>query len=216
MRTRVYHQWLHGVCEGGVDFSEDLIAQATSAGSKVNFRVASVYKLPYDDNTFDVVFAHQVLQHLGDPMSALREMGRVCKVGGLIAVREASFSTMHGAPSSTGLQKWREVYQATARRNGGEPDAGLFLRKWMLDANLTDVRFTTSTVTYTSDEPEAHAGWGESWAERTMKTFGPQAVDFGLASMADLDEMSSAWKQWAADNTSVFVYVNGESIGRKK
>ena len=44
--------------------------------------MGDVYALDLDDDTFDVVHAHQVLQHVADPVAALREMRRVCRPGG--------------------------------------------------------------------------------------------------------------------------------------
>ena len=46
--------------------------------SNVSFATADVHRLEFPDNAFDVVHAHQVLQHVGDPVQALREMRRVC------------------------------------------------------------------------------------------------------------------------------------------
>lgn len=58
--------------------------------SNVEFAVGDIYSPAYEAGTFDVVHAHQVLQHLSDPVAALREMGRVCKHEGLIAVRDSA------------------------------------------------------------------------------------------------------------------------------
>jgi ubiquinone/menaquinone biosynthesis C-methylase UbiE len=46
-----------------------------------------VHDLPFPSGSFDVVHAHQVLQHVADPVAALREMVRVCRPGGVVAVR---------------------------------------------------------------------------------------------------------------------------------
>src|SRR4051812_45861993 len=43
----------------------------------VGFAVADVHALDFPDDSFDVVHAHQVLQHVADPVQALREMRRV-------------------------------------------------------------------------------------------------------------------------------------------
>lgn len=104
---------------------------------------------------------------------------------------------------------------ATARHNGSEPDAGLYLKQWMHAAGLTEVQYTSATVTYTSEDEGRRKAFGESWAERTVKTFGPQAVELGIAQNSDLSAIESAWKQWAADSSAIFLYVNGESIARK-
>ena len=68
----------------GIDASEDVIAQASSLdpAAGAEFRVGNLMELPFPDGSFDVVHAHQVLQHLADPVGALREMARVCRAGG--------------------------------------------------------------------------------------------------------------------------------------
>src|SRR5919112_3295210 len=42
----------------------------------IDFVVGDVHALDFPDDTFDVVHAHQVLQHVTDPVAALREMRR--------------------------------------------------------------------------------------------------------------------------------------------
>lgn len=64
----------------------DAGAHAERVGAtNVAFEVGDVYALDAPDDTFDVVHAHQVLQHLGDPVAALREMLRVCRPDGIVA-----------------------------------------------------------------------------------------------------------------------------------
>ena len=77
----------------GIDASADVIKEArrdAGAGPNVEFSVADLYALDIGDDRFDVVHAHQVLQHVADRVDALREMKRVCKPGGLVAAREPS------------------------------------------------------------------------------------------------------------------------------
>ncbi|MBB0247358.1 methyltransferase domain-containing protein, partial [Streptomyces alkaliphilus] len=73
---------------------------------------------------FDVVHAHQVLQHLADPVGALRAMLRLCGPGGVVAVRDADYAAMTWWPRPPGLDRWAELYPRVARAAGGEPDAG--------------------------------------------------------------------------------------------
>lgn len=58
--------------------------------SNVDFRVGDIHDIPFPDDSFDVVHAHQVLQHIAEPVRALQEMRRVVKKGGIVAVRESS------------------------------------------------------------------------------------------------------------------------------
>src|SRR5450755_4407039 len=53
----------------------------------IAFVTSDVHALDFPDDAFDVVHAHQVLQHVADPVQALREMKRVCVPGGVVAAR---------------------------------------------------------------------------------------------------------------------------------
>ena len=66
----------------GIDAAGDVLALARQEADRrgqanVRFEVGDVYDLGFADGTFDVVHAHQVLQHLSDPVAALTEMRRV-------------------------------------------------------------------------------------------------------------------------------------------
>ncbi|WP_035777951.1 methyltransferase domain-containing protein, partial [Arthrobacter sp. 35/47] len=104
----------------GMDRSEDVVALAerTYAGvENLHFRTGNVYDLDLEDESVDVVHAHQVLQHLTDPVAALREMHRVTRPGGIIAVRDADFHAMAWYPPTPELDEWMETYQRLARSN---------------------------------------------------------------------------------------------------
>src|ERR1700761_9243921 len=127
-----------------VDESADVldVARAEAGGrdlSTVSFATADVHQLDFPDATFDVVHAHQVLQHVADPVAALREMRRVCAPGGVVAARDGDYSGFTWYPELPGLDRWRELYLAAARANGGEPDAGRRLLAWAHAAGADDV-----------------------------------------------------------------------------
>ena len=98
--------------------------------SNVSFATADVHKLDFPDGAFDVVHAHQVLQHVADPVQALREMRRVCVPGGVVAARDADYGGFIWFPRLPALDLWRDLYQRAARANRGEPDAGRRLLSW--------------------------------------------------------------------------------------
>ena len=168
--------------------------------------------LPFEDTSFDVVHAHQVLQHLADPVGALAEMRRVTRPGGIVAVRDAVYSAMTWFPEPAGMEQWRSVYTATARANGGEPDAGSRLLSWAREAGFADVTASASTWCYAT--PADRAWQSQTWAQRCLTSFGPQAVELGLADGSDLETMAQAWRQWSASEDAWFVVVHGEVLAR--
>ena len=189
-------------------------ARATLAERDLPARVGltdgDVMSLPFDDGTFDVAHAHQVLQHLSDPVGALAEMRRVTRPGGIVAVRDAVYSAMAWYPEPEGMKLWRSVYMATPRANGGEPDAGGRLLAWAHRAGFTEVTASASTWCYAT---AADRAWqSETWAQRCLTSFGPQAVELGLARKDDLETMAQAWRQWGGSQDAWFVVVHGEVI----
>jgi SAM-dependent methyltransferase len=200
----------------GIDAAQAVIEQARElAGDRANsdFATGDVYALDYPDGAFDVVHAHQVLQHLGDPVRALREMGRVTRPGGLVAVREADFGGMTWYPELPILDEWRPLYKRVARGNGGEPDGGRRLHVWAREAGLTDIASSSSNWTYATEAERAW--WGGLWADRTVKsTFAATATGGGHATPEDLGRIADGWRAWAADRDGWFLVPHGEILCR--
>jgi ubiquinone/menaquinone biosynthesis C-methylase UbiE len=176
-------------------------------------RVADVQSLDLTDDSFDVVHAHQVLQHLTDPVAALREMARVCRPGGVIAVRDVDYGAFVTHPADEGLDRWLDLYYRVARRNAGEPDAGRRLLSWAHAAGLRNVTATTSSWCYSS--PAEREWWGNSWAGRaTSSAFAEQAVAYGLATAAELEEIAAAWLRWRDADDGWLGMLHGELLIR--
>jgi SAM-dependent methyltransferase len=175
--------------------------------------VGDVHALEIDDGSFDVVHAHQVLQHVHDPVAALREMLRVTRPGGLVAVRDSDYGHFSWHPASPGLDRWLELYDAAARANGGEPDAGRMLLAWAHAAGATDVVAGSSTWCY-ADAAERE-WWAGLWADRITSTaLARQLVAEGRATPDELAEVAAAWRRWAADRDGWFSVLHGEVLVR--
>jgi SAM-dependent methyltransferase len=200
----------------GIDAAPDVLDQAREMAAhrdNLDFTTGDVYALDYPDATFCVVHAHQVLQHLGDPVRALTEMRRVTKPGGLIAARDGDYGAMVWYPAIPALDDWMTLYHEVARGNGGEPDAGRRLHAWARQAGLTDVTATTSTWTYAT--PLEREWWGGLWADRTVKSsYAANAISGGYATAGDLGRIAEGWHAWAAHQDGWFSIVNGEILCR--
>ncbi|WP_329125330.1 methyltransferase domain-containing protein [Streptomyces sp. NBC_01465] len=202
----------------GVDIATGIVEQAQALATErdldnTDFAVADIHALDYPDDTFCVVHAHQVLQHVGDPVQALREMRRVTKPGGIIAVRDSDYDAFTWYPESPVLDEWLALYRKVARANGGEPDAGRRLRSWARAAGLEDIRSTASTWVFAT--PDERAWWGGLWADRTTASVYAQiAVDGGHATAEQLEAIAGAWRAWAADDDAWFMVPHGEILCR--
>ncbi|MGY1702105.1 methyltransferase domain-containing protein [Geodermatophilus sp. SYSU D00766] len=201
----------------GIDVSADPLGEARDLaereGVAVTFAVGDVYALDLPDDAVDVVHAHQVLQHLTDPVAALREMARVCRPGGQLAVRDVDYATVVWHPADPGLDRWLALYSAVARANAAEPDAGRHLVAWAHAAGLRDLTATASAWCYAS--PAEREWWGRSWAGRaTASAFAEQALAYGLAARDELEELAAAWLRWAAADDGWLAMLHGELLIR--
>ena len=200
----------------GLDRSEDVIREARTTArqagvANVEFGVGDVYARDHEAATFDVVHAHQVLQHLSDPVAALREMARVCKPDGLVAVRDSDYSAFTWWPAVPELDEWLDLYRAVARGNDAEPDAGRRLKGWAREAGLEVVSSTASVWCFSS--PEDVAWWGGMWTDRIVaSSMAEQAVERGLASADDLQRLSRGWRTWAGSVDAWFVVLHGDLL----
>lgn len=207
----VAHVTATEIDESALSLSRDLAAQRGL--DNLDFSVEDVHALSFADDTFDVVHAHQVLQHVADPVQALREMRRVTVPGGLVAARDADYDGFLWFPVLPELDRWLDLYRRAARANGGEPDAGRRLLAWARAAGFDDITASASTWCYAT--PEEREWWGGMWADRILESaLARQLVDDGLATPGDLRDISEAWKRWACDGDGWFLVPHGEILAR--
>ena len=200
----------------GVDMAGSVVAEARAgadSGGSVNlsFEVADLFALPFADDAFDVVHAHQVLQHVADPVRALVELRRVCRPGGLVAARDSVFPAFTFAPDEPELDRSIAAYGRLTRVNRAHWDAGRLLPGWARDAGFTRVEASASVWCFATEEERAW--WGGLWAERfTASDLAEQLVDHGIAGRHDLDAFAAGWQRWASAPVGWFAVLHGEIL----
>lgn len=202
----------------GLDASAEIVAAAqrdhpAGPDRTVDFAVGDAYAMDVDDGSFDVVYAHQLLQHLRDPVAALREMRRVLCSSGLLAVRDSDYGAFVWTPEDPRLDRWMEIYHRLTARNGADADAGRSLPRWVRAAGFTELQVSSSTWTF--HHPEDRSWWGGLWAERVLHSeYAHQSLEYGLTTSSELDEIADAFRAWAATDDAVFVVLHGEVLAR--
>lgn len=202
----------------GVDTAADVLDAATERAGElgrgnVTFVPGNAYALDVPDGAFDVVHAHQLLQHLSDPIAALTELRRVLRPGGLLAVRDSDYGAFVWAPADVRLDRWMRLYHDITGRNGAQADAGRWLPAWVGAAGFVDVRVSSSTWTFAA--PADRAWWGALWADRLrLSSIADQARDYGLSDDAELEELAAGFEAWAEQPDGLFVVPHVEVLAR--
>jgi ubiquinone/menaquinone biosynthesis C-methylase UbiE len=203
----------------GLDLSRETLAGAREDAAargldNLRYEDGSVYELPFAEASFDVVYAHQVLQHLREPAAALAEMRRVVRPGGLIAVRDVDWGTAAYWPADPWIDRFVEVHFKTWYRNGGEPRMGRRLRALFNAINVADLQITAAAWCYAT--PEETTDWGESYAQRLLTSpMGERAVEYGYASRSDLEAMAAAFRAWAVHPDAFWTFLHVAALARK-
>jgi ubiquinone/menaquinone biosynthesis C-methylase UbiE len=201
----------------GIDSAQAAIdaARRLTTDAAVEFLVADVMASDLPEHSFDVVHAHQVLQHVPDPVGTLRAMAALCRPGGVVAARDSDYQAMTWFPADPALDAWLDVYRRVARANGGEPDAGRNLLHWARQAGFSDADVTPSASVWCFATDEDRQWWGSLWADRiTGSAIADRALELGMATRDDLQRIADAWRRWAGADSAWFAVLHGEVLCR--
>ncbi|KAL2128195.1 hypothetical protein VTI74DRAFT_9531 [Chaetomium olivicolor] len=203
------------------DISDSILARAREFADaqrvkNISFQKASVYELPYEDGRFDVVHAHQVLCHLDAPVEAVKEMVRVLKPGGLLALRESDMRMWCFWPEAEGLLKFHELMVGVLLANGGHDKGGRRLVSWVMEAGAERESIEAGFGTWCYSKPEDRKTWGNAMIERLRSgQMREKGMELGLTTEEGVEEMIKAWEEWIETPDATLGIMNGEVIVKK-
>lgn len=188
-----------GCCVTGIDLTDEycraaeMLSARTGLAHLVNFRQGDATELPFDDQTFDVVWTEHVAMNIPDKTRLYKEMHRVLKPGGTLAI----YDVLAG-PSGPVLfpVPWART-----------PDSSFLVQPDELRKLLVQAGFT---VTDWSDTSEAARAWFVSLAEKIQKEGFPP-LGFHVLLGADFQAMA----QNQGRNLQEGRIVLGQVVARK-
>ncbi len=139
----------------GVDFGQSQIQRANESAKERGitnavFQPADCYSLPFEDASFDRVFSNALMEHLTDPVRAMREMLRVHKPGGVIGVNSPDWAGFVLAPPSDALSAAVTAYTTMQTRNGGDVNVGRKLGAHLQSAGFLNCQMSARYEVYPS------------------------------------------------------------------
>lgn len=206
---------LHGI---DVEASQVVAAtEAAKAGGHENatFQVGDATDLPFEDCWFDVVHCNAVLMHVPDTASALAEVARVLKPGGIVSVRELNTASSFIEPDFDNLHQAWGAYAALLAGNGGHPQMGTKIKGILRDAGFAEVEANGSFELFHTDaDREFFHGFLREWF------FGADVVEAATKHGVVAPEQFEAWRRsldaWKDHPGGVAAFAWGGAIGRKE
>lgn len=93
MADRIYKMF-PGSKVVGVDVHKDAIDYARKKYPNIKFMVADAHKLPFKDDSFDLIICYETIEHLVNPLGALREIRRAVARNGVVGLEMDSGSLL--------------------------------------------------------------------------------------------------------------------------
>lgn len=160
--------------------------------SNVTLRSANIFDLPFEANSFDHIFVCFVLEHLQQPLEALKQLKIVLKLGGTLTVIEGDHASAYFYPESQFAQRSIDCLVEIQARMGGNALIGRQLYPLLKRAGFHNIRVTPRQVYVDSSRPE----WVEGFTKNTFTAMVAGAKEQALQQgLIDL----TTWEQGLAD-----------------
>ena len=205
----------------GFDLRADALTQGRTLARKrgianVAFLAASIYQLPYADDSFDAAFACAVLQHLSAPVAALREIRRVLRPGGVVGIVDGSSAITFRYPTSPLLEAWDRLRVLQREHNTERSSDALQLRALLREAGFARTRASGNMTTEAGPPAgslEETRSVGQNYLIRLRGVLGELAVAQGWATTAELEQMAKALIAWGEAPDAFYARPSFTAIG---
>jgi SAM-dependent methyltransferase len=180
-------------------------AERSGLGDRLSYRLGNADHIPFHDREFDLVTCQTLLIHVPDPRAVLREMRRVLKPGGLLAVAEPNNLSSIVCLGSTAFDRDTEsivdmfrlhlmCQRGKAKLGEGHNSIGDLMPGWFNEVGLNDISV------HLSDK-----------ASSLIPPYGPREQEVRRAEMIDFANREQyAWDR--ADTRRFFLAGGGTEV----
>ncbi|WP_342304103.1 methyltransferase domain-containing protein [Methanolobus sp. ZRKC5] len=202
-----------------IDISEDSLNKAKERATKegvknVEFRVESIFDLPFEDESFDHVFVCFVLEHLKEPVQALANLRRVLRKGGTITVIEGDHGSCFFHPETEDAVKaWNSLVRAQARLEGNSL-IGRQVYPLIKKAGFTNIAVSPRMAYSDSSRPHMEEGFVRKTIIPMVEGVRESAIEMGIIDAETFDRGIEDLHRTAAEY-GTFNYMFFKGVGRK-
>ncbi len=203
-----------------VDVSAASVAEARqrvlSAGLRnVSVEQADIFKLPYRSESFDHVFVCFVLEHLPEPIEALKILKNMIVPGGTITVIEGDHGSAYFHPDSLAAHQAIQCQVELQRRAGGNANVGRALYPFLCQAGYHEVHVSPRMVYVDSSKPALVDGFTKKTFTAMIEGIRTKAIEAGLLAGDSFDQgISDLYR--TAQGGGTFCYTFFKAFGVKQ
>lgn len=202
------------------DISEASVAEAgkkVAAAGLGNVRVerADIFDLPYGPDAFDHVFVCFLLEHLAEPVKALRLLGRHLRRGGTITVIEGDHGSTFFHPDSEAAHRAIRCQVELQRKAGGNAMIGRELYPLLTEAGYGGIRVSPRMVYVDASKPGFVEGFTKKTFTAMIEGVRESSLKAGMIEPADFDAgIRDLYR--TAEPDGVFCYTFFKAVGEKR
>lgn len=202
----------------GIDINTDQFEHGRGLAAErgltnIEFMEGDLAALPFEDASFDAVYAITAVQHVRDPLVALREIRRVLRPGGVAGIKDEDWGSLLWEPLTPRLEEFASLLTRVWEQNGGQPFYPRRLRGQLLEAGFA--RSEASAIARPFGTRT-----GTRWlAEHFLRghfiepNFTETAIAQGWATAESLQEMQADVEAWADSDDAFWSLTFCEAVG---
>ena len=202
-----------------IDISEDSLNRAQEkirqeGITNVTFHQGDIYHLLFKPESFDHIFVCFVLEHVADPVLALKHLHPLLKKGGTITVIEGDHGSTFFHPENADARRAIDCLVELQRRGGGNALIGRQLFPLVTAAGYRDVSVSPRMVYVDSSRPVLVEGFTKLTFTAMVEGVAEEVREHGLMKKEVWDRGIAALYR-TAEEGGVFCYTFFKATARK-
>jgi ubiquinone/menaquinone biosynthesis C-methylase UbiE len=201
-----------------IDVSEASVAEArkavhTAGINNVTLRQADIFHLPFPPESFDHVFVCFVLEHLVQPVEALRALKCVLKPGGTMTAIEGDHGSTYFYPDSDYARRAVHCLVELQARAGGNALIGRSLYPLLREAGFGEVHVSPRMVYVDASKPDLVEGFTKNTFTAMIEGIRKPSLESGIMSATDFDKgIADLYRTAEADGVFCYTFFKAGAV----